>query len=170
MGVIKCFLITNFSGKLIFIALQRALSETAMDAPKVWNPDHGIISNKRRNWNDGALEVGDQEARRQRSQMRGFIDAELVELGALSSGDDDPIKPNNLEGIHAMFAPNNWEDTIPMHMRSHLQVSPDMKPYDGSWTAHDPGVWEAIEPSLKLASKFIENAHRFPWVSFPFGA
>lgn len=101
--------------------------------------------------------------------LHGFTIADLIDLGAIAIGKEDNLLPNNLKGpIHPAFALDNWEKVVPGHFKRKkmfaLGNDPDGRPRSGRYSAHNPVVWEALEPCLKLASKFVGNAHIFPWV------
>lgn len=108
-----------------------------------------------------------------RVALHGFTMADLVNLGAIN-GDREPIfLPNNLEGpIHPAFTLARWEKDVPKHFkRKYLfPLRKDMKGglRPGHYSAHNSLVWKALEPSLRLVSKFVENSHIFPWVSGQF--
>jgi hypothetical protein len=104
--------------------------------------------------------------------LHGFTIAELIDLGALAANNEEKnVLPNNLEGdVHPAFAIDKWETRVPAHFkRKHmfpLGNDSDGRPRPGNYTANNLLVWNALLPCLRLASKFVENAHIFPWVSF----
>ena len=126
----------------------------AMDDPNWWRQNKGVPI------------PDDQE---ERTRYCGFTLTEFVELGALNTSKRETFQPNNLKGIHPVFAQDKWEKDVPAQFTMKRKLYPlgkDRKNRlrDGYWTGHNPLVWKALEPSLKLASKFVENAHLFPWV------
>jgi len=99
--------------------------------------------------------------------LHGFTTADLIDLGALAATNEETnVLPNNLEGtVHPAFALDKWEISVPVHFkRKHM--FPLGRDLDGYYTANNMLVWRALLPCLRLASKFIENAHIFPWVRF----
>jgi hypothetical protein len=36
----------------------------------------------------------------------------------------------------------------------------------GIWAASNPVVWRALDPVLRLVTKFLSNYHTLPWVRF----
>jgi hypothetical protein len=154
---------------------------TTMDDPNWWRENYGVrildddteataSTTESLKGRYGILnaELGDNA---QRKVLRGFTKTELVELGAFAIGREDNVRPNNLEGrIHNAFARENWETKAPPGYRRKklyaLGNDSTGRPREGNWTASNPIVWRALEPCLRLVSKFIENAGIFPWVSF----
>jgi hypothetical protein len=106
--------------------------------------------------------------------LHGFTTAELIDLGALATTNEETnVLPNNLAGdVHQAFAIDRWETSVPAHFkRKHMfPLGNDLNGYPrpGHYTANNLLVWNALLPSLRLASKFLENAHIFPWVRFLF--
>jgi hypothetical protein len=104
--------------------------------------------------------------------LHGFTTAELIDLGALAATNEETnVLPNNLAGdVHPAFAIDKWETRVPAHFqRKHmfpLGKDLDGYPRPGHYTANNLLVWNALLPCLRLASKFLENAHIFPWVRF----
>lgn len=104
--------------------------------------------------------------------LHGFTTAELIDLGALATTNEETnVLPNNLEGdVHPAFAIDKWETSVPAHFRrkSMFPLGYDSDGYlrPGHYTANNLLVWNALLPCLRLASKFVENAHIFPWVRF----
>lgn len=103
--------------------------------------------------------------------LHGFTVNELIDLGAFPASDNEKnAQANNLENdVHPAFSFDKWETDVPTHFtRKHtFALSPDWsgQPRPGNYTARNLIVWRALLPSLRLASKFLENAHIFPWVS-----
>lgn len=99
-----------------------------------------------------AVSEYDLERSYQREMLGGFTSSTLHAMGAL---DKPYVKPSNLDNeIHPFFDRQKWEihGTIPLEYG-----------LKGTYTAHNDMVWNAMLPSLRLASKFIENAHCWPW-------
>jgi hypothetical protein len=125
-----------------------------MDKPSWWRKNKGAPTA------DGAG---------MRNKYDGFTLKELVHLGAFPDSAHSKGQQNNLGSIHPIFAQDNWEEDILVQFAGKRKLDPLGKDHnnglrDGYWTAHNPLVWKVLEPSLKLASKFVENAHIFPWV------
>ncbi len=103
----------------------------------------------------------------ERRLLCGFTRDELFHLGAFTNNQGSIVK-NNLQGIHEAFAQEKWEkETSDLPKYFERKQFYRRREDHSRWTGHNPRVWEALEPSLRLASKFLENAHIFPWVSFP---
>lgn len=104
--------------------------------------------------------------------LHGFTIADLIDLGALAATNEETnVLPNNLAGdVHPAFAIDKWETSVPIHFkRKHMfPLSNNFGglPRPGNYTANNLLVWKALLPCLRLASKFVENAHIFPWVRF----
>jgi hypothetical protein len=125
-----------------------------MDKPNWWRQNKGVPTT---------------EDTDMRNKYDGFTLKELAHLGAFPDNVYSKAQLNSLESIHSIFAQDNWEEDIPPQFAGKRKLDPVGKDHnnrlrDGYWTAHNPLVWKALEPSLKLASKFVENAHIFPWV------
>lgn len=103
--------------------------------------------------------------------LHGFTIDELIDLGALvATNEETNVLLNNLEGhVHPAFSIDKWETSVASHFkRKHMYpLGPDSngRHRPGSYTANNLVVWKALLPCLRLASKFVENAHIFPWVS-----
>ncbi|KAI9732279.1 MAG: hypothetical protein M1818_007598 [Claussenomyces sp. TS43310] len=104
------------------------------------------------------------QVERQKSIFHGFSTTVLVDLEVIGTGD---VKPNNLEGIHEAFARDKWmrrpQHTLFLPGAVHVPKPPGHRS-NGSgqrsqeaerWTGHCDRIWSALEPSIKLASKFL---------------
>jgi hypothetical protein len=103
--------------------------------------------------------------------LHGFTIAELIDLGAFAATNEETnVLPNNLKNeLHPAFSIDKWETAVPTYFtRKHaFPLGPDSngRPRPGNYTANNLVVWKALLPCLRLASKFLEYAHIFPWVS-----
>lgn len=108
-----------------------------------------------------------------RVAQHGFTIPDLINLGAVADGKEEDVRPNDLKGsIHPAFAFEKWEKSVPSHFKRsclyRVRPDPNGEPRSGRYTVDNPIVWKVLEPCLKLVSKFVNNAHLFPWVSVLF--
>lgn len=90
----------------------------------------------------------------QRERLFGFATWELIDGG---SWINDDLKPCSLDEvqIHALYEQTQWLDgNIPLG-----RVGP------GVWEAKNPVVWNAIVPSLRLASLLLQLSSTSTWYS-----
>jgi hypothetical protein len=90
----------------------------------------------------------------QRTMLHGFTSSTLHAIGALDKPD---VKPPNLDNqIHPIFDRDHdmWVGIGTMPLDHGLP---------GTYTAHNDIIWNAMLPSLRLASKLVENAHCWAW-------
>jgi hypothetical protein len=88
----------------------------------------------------------------QRIWLDGYTSSTLHAMGALDKPD---VKPASLDNqVHPVFDRRMWATygTIPLGHG-----------LEGNYTAQDDLIWYAMLPSLRLASKLVENAHCWPW-------
>lgn len=85
---------------------------------------------------------------------------ELVDSGCWMDPEATPCSLDEVQ-IHPMYQQAQWLDgNIPLG-----------KGMPGLWEDRNPVVWKAIEPSLKLATLFLQAAQKSPWVdALLFGA
>lgn len=96
------------------------------------------------------------EESHQRWKFRGFTSLELEDLGALPTMSDENFKKPTLDNpIHPIFERKKWKEKDPW------QPLGNGRP--GNWVASNDLVWEAMQPSLRLATLFLTNFHIFPW-------
>jgi hypothetical protein len=120
--------------------------------------------------------ISDSERRRigrkeafQRDKLFDFTTRELAQLDAIS---DRELKASNLQNdIHPLLARDRWEKKPPQpsFTRDHLYTLDNG--YDGDdgyglWSSDNAVVWKALEPCLKLASRFLLSMHTLPWVQY----
>jgi hypothetical protein len=88
----------------------------------------------------------------QRTVLKYFTVRELQETGCWDKAD---AKVCNLSGvqIHPLYQQLRWG----------VGKSDIGNGYTGTWSGQNPLVWEALEPSLKLASLFINHSHIWRW-------
>jgi hypothetical protein len=101
---------------------------------------------------EGVLPLYEAERMYQRSKLAGYTSSTLHSMGALDKSDAKP--PNLANEVHPIFDKPMWapEGTMPLDYG-----------LPGYYTASNDRVWNALLPSLRLASKFLENAHCWPW-------
>ncbi|CAG8950851.1 hypothetical protein HYFRA_00003068 [Hymenoscyphus fraxineus] len=103
---------------------------------------------------DGSPEedmIVDQVAEYQKTNLKGFSISMLDDLGAWRL---DPPRKNNLTcPIHPLYRKENWYQEKP------FQIVPGSENnYFGDWDVHNPLVWKAIEPVLRLATHLLLSA------------
>jgi len=100
----------------------------------------------------------------QQDNLYWFTTRELIDLDAISTR---TLKSLDLlhNPIHPVFAKSRWERT-PDHRfgRQPDSLYPIGKGYPGYWVADNDIVYNAIEPSLRLASRMLLSSHMLPWV------
>ncbi|KAE9366473.1 hypothetical protein N431DRAFT_548361 [Stipitochalara longipes BDJ] len=94
------------------------------------------------------------------TQLKGFTaaDLDLLETLAITNGSTDDTILNNTP-IHQAFAKPRWMVPLPKHLAQY----PLGLDRPGYWHVENNFVWDALQPSLRLASQTLENAHSWPW-------
>lgn len=104
----------------------------------------------------------------QRTALFGYTSATLLELDCISSR---TLRPGDLDcPIADVFHRNNWEtrhEVIRQRKKIH-QVDGSLLGTTGQidWLVTHPLIWDALLPSLKLASLILNQLPNLPWVSF----
>jgi hypothetical protein len=88
----------------------------------------------------------------QRIKLAGYTSSTLHAMGALEK--PDVKTPNLVNEVHPLFDKPMWAPYGTANLDYGLE---------GSYVVHNDLVWNALLPSLRLASKFLENAHCWPW-------
>ncbi|EMR80476.1 hypothetical protein BcDW1_10856 [Botrytis cinerea BcDW1] len=102
----------------------------------------------------------------QRRSYGNFTAAELERLDALAPlynihEDETAINPNADITIHPVMQRNKWNYPMPKHL-AEFPLGGDL---DGYWNpCTDDIAWEAILPSIRIASLYISHADLWPWV------
>ncbi|KFY86445.1 hypothetical protein V500_07634 [Pseudogymnoascus sp. VKM F-4518 (FW-2643)] len=105
-----------------------------------------------------------EEAKRneQRRRLFGFDSNQLQAIDAVPALIKDQTPLLKLDNpIHPILALRHWRsrESIPAN-RAFWRIG-NGRP--GYWEAHNPFVWEILEPILKLASQFLINSHISHW-------
>ena len=101
---------------------------------------------------EALLPLHEAERLYQKMKLSGYTSALLHAMGAL---DKPAVKaPNLTNEIHPMLDKPMWAPvgTVDLENRE-----------DGQYHAWNPIVWNAVLPSVRLASRFLENVHCWPW-------
>jgi hypothetical protein len=101
---------------------------------------------------DAMLPLYEAERLYQKMKLSGYTTSLLHAMGALEK---PQVKTPNLNNqIHPMFDKPQWAPVGTVDLDYGLQ---------GKYEIHNPLVWNALLPSLRLASKFLNNVHCWPW-------
>ncbi|KAF7943777.1 uncharacterized protein EAE97_005847 [Botrytis byssoidea] len=101
----------------------------------------------------------------QRLYYGNFTVAELERLDALAPlyhiyEDETAINPNTDITIHPVMQRKKWDYPLPNHLAD-FPLGGDL---DGYWNAGtDDTAWEAVLPSIRIASLYISHADLWPW-------
>ncbi|KAF7960633.1 hypothetical protein EAE96_000308 [Botrytis aclada] len=101
----------------------------------------------------------------QRLFYGNFTAAELERLDALAPlyhiyEDETAIDPDADITIHPVMQRKKWNYPVPKHL-AEFPLGGDL---DGYWNAStDDTAWEAILPSIRIASLYISHADLWPW-------
>lgn len=103
---------------------------------------------------DNILPLFEAERLYQKMKLSGYTTSTLHAMGALQK---QGIKlPNLSNEIHPMFDKPMWAP--PGTGTVNLDYG-----LEGTYEIHNPLVWNAMLPSLRLASRFLKNVHCWPW-------
>ncbi|KAJ5041224.1 uncharacterized protein L3040_005772 [Drepanopeziza brunnea f. sp. 'multigermtubi'] len=97
----------------------------------------------------------------QTRRFYGFSAEELQTLNAITGLDNQAGDSTLDEMIHPLFAEAKWERSDGMGLN--VGPLPIRGGIDGYWVADNPIVWNALKPSIYLASLLINNAAVYPW-------
>ncbi len=96
----------------------------------------------------------------QRTRMKGFASSSIIEGDFVS---DRPLRPSDIMiPVHPLIGREHWT-RLPGQM-----VIPLIEPtglQNGFWEPSNHVAWNALRPSLMLASLILTNIHHHPWVS-----
>lgn len=96
----------------------------------------------------------------QRTRMKGFISRNVIEGDFVS---DRGLTPSDITNpVYPLLGKGHWT-SLPGQMVIPLIEATGLQ--NGFWEANNDVVWNALQPSLKLASLFLTNIHHHPWVS-----
>lgn len=84
--------------------------------------------------------------------MHGFTSWELMDAGALNKQDADPTGLAGI-AIDKFFARKRW-------LKGEIDIG---EGFEGKFEGGNDVVWEALLPSLRLASVIIWNMKYWPW-------
>ncbi|KAA8574801.1 hypothetical protein EYC84_004049 [Monilinia fructicola] len=108
----------------------------------------------------------------QRRSNANFTSAELECLDALAPlyqafQEDIAVDDRADIAIHPVMRREKWNPPIPKH----LAEFPMGEQRDGYWNAYtNDAVWEALLPSIRMASLYLSNADMWPWFDALFAA
>lgn len=96
----------------------------------------------------------------QRSRLSGYTTRELSDLDAISSR---KFKPSTFgQVILPLLQRTNWEVAPPADFRRTELYEMDAN--RGLWAASNEEVWQAVLPSLQIATRILMSMHLTPWV------
>lgn len=97
----------------------------------------------------------------QRTKLNGFTAKELFRMEASVALYNENMQSELCNPIHELFTKDKWykESELPKDMA----YVPILGDYDSYWTVDNPIIWNLMEPSLRLASAFLENHTAYPW-------
>jgi len=103
---------------------------------------------------DNILPLFEAERLYQKMKLSGYTTSTLHAMGALQK---TSVKIPNLENeVHPLFDKDMWAPAGTGTVDLDYGLP-------GKYEIHNPLVWNAMLPSLKLASRFLKNAHCWPW-------
>ena len=127
--------------------------------------------------NAGLTDLDKARIKFQRRKLFGFTTLELQDLDVITTR---PLRPGNLSNkLFYLFERDRWAEELPSNFTINKPY-PLPTPLQGNCkhpvaelvfntdllgVAKNDVVWDAIEPSLRLASHIISNVHMMPWVS-----
>ncbi|KAL3427241.1 hypothetical protein PVAG01_00750 [Phlyctema vagabunda] len=116
--------------------------------------------------------------------LRGFTARELYDMGAYPDDEAQPSSLTNpiiefldIDHWYMHYSTDTGDDYLHIISDEETRIDPkysygvdQQHPHSGKWSAHNPVVWDILEPCLRLASRFLEKFHEIPWVEdFIFG-
>lgn len=103
---------------------------------------------------DAQMPLYEAERLYQKMKLSGYTSSTLHAMGALEK---PTVKiPNLTNEIHPMFDKPQWAPAGSGTVNLDYGL-------EGKYEIHNPLVWNALLPSLRLASKFLKNVHCWSW-------
>ncbi len=101
---------------------------------------------------DATLPLYEAERIYQKMKLAGYTSSLLHAMGALEK--PNVKTPNLANELHPLFDKPMWAPEGTVQIEGGLR---------GDYAAYNDVVWNAMLPSLRLASKILENVHCWPW-------